>query len=216
LRSQPHPQDRRVLRIPGFLGPTRPPPRSDAGVRHVFLAGRGHRTQTTQLQADAWADREPAKVSRHLPWRVAHLPQALETIGWTAPGRWCQRFRPRPARGTHAHHVVVAMAQEMAAGIGAIAREVPSARATRLGGPRSPLDGRPPRCGAILADVMRRRGTRVPRARQAPDGRQSGGRQPTAIGVITRRADWRLRFHWSRDKAEENHEKRPAALWLTT
>jgi len=43
-----------------------------------------------------------------------------------------------------------------------------------------------PRCGVTLGGVLRRRQTLVPRARPAPDGRKSGGRQPTNIRVITR------------------------------
>jgi hypothetical protein len=44
-----------------------------------------------------------------------------------------------------------------------------------------------PRCGVALDGVKRLQETRVPRARQAPDGRKSGGRQPTDISRINRR-----------------------------
>jgi hypothetical protein len=60
-------------------------------------------------------------------------------------------------------------------------------------------DERQPRFGAILAGVKRRQDTRVPRARQAPDGRTSGGTQPTDISRINRRDDWLRLFRWSGD-----------------
>ena len=41
--------------------------------------------------------------------------------------------------------------------------------------------------GATLDGVTRPTGALVPRVRQAPDGGQSGGSQPTDISVITRR-----------------------------
>jgi hypothetical protein len=44
-----------------------------------------------------------------------------------------------------------------------------------------------PRCGVTLDGVKRLKETLVPRARQAPDGRKSGGTQPTAISRINRR-----------------------------
>src|SRR5206468_3146069 len=45
----------------------------------------------------------------------------------------------------------------------------------------------PPRCGVTRAGVQRRKPTLVPRARQAPDGRQAGGSQPTESSRLTRR-----------------------------
>jgi transposase len=59
---------------------------------------------------------------------LEQLPQAIQTIGWKAPVRLCNRFRHLTARGKHANQVVVAIAREMAAFIWAIAREVPIAR----------------------------------------------------------------------------------------
>ena len=44
-----------------------------------------------------------------------------------------------------------------------------------------------PRCGGTLGGVRRPQGTLVPRMRQAPDGCQEGGSQPTDISVINRR-----------------------------
>jgi hypothetical protein len=44
-----------------------------------------------------------------------------------------------------------------------------------------------PWCGVTLDGVTRPAGILVPRVRQAPDGRKSGGRQPTEISRINRR-----------------------------
>jgi hypothetical protein len=91
---------------------------------------------------------------------------------------------------------VAAIAHDMAAFIWAIAREVPMARYTpcllmvhphALGGILRRTDERQPRFGAILAGVKRLQETPVPRSRQAPDGYQSGGIQPTDPRVVNRR-----------------------------
>ena len=127
----------------------------------------------------AWSYRYPAKVSRHLQWRLEQLPQAVQNIGWTAQVRRCKRFRDLTARGKHANQVVVAIAREMAACIWAIAREVHMTREAPRPLPVNPYlirgtlrrsDERQPRFGAILGGVKRRQETRVPRARPAPDG----------------------------------------------
>jgi hypothetical protein len=97
----------------------------------------------------------------------------------------------------------------MAACIWAIAREVPHVRyiasplpvqPSPAGGTLRPEDEKQPRFGVILARVKRRRYTRGSRPRQAPDGRQSGGTQPTDIRVINRRDDWLLLLRWAGDK----------------
>ena len=76
----------------------------------------------------AWAYRDSAKVSRHLPRRLEQLPKPLQDSSWKAPVRLCQRDRTLGARGTHAKQVVVAMARELIAFMWAIAREVPLTR----------------------------------------------------------------------------------------
>ena len=166
----------------------------------------GHTFARRARIAGAWASRSPAKVSRHLPWRLEPLPQASQHLGWKAQVRWCTRCRPLTARGQHATQVVVAIARDMAALIGAIAREVHMTRYTpglrhaqpqAREGTRSRSDQKQPRFGAIRAGVTRRQDTRGPRSRQAPHGHQSGGTPPTDISVITRRDDWRLLCRWS-------------------
>ena len=57
----------------------------------------------------AWAYRYPAKVSRHLPWRLEQLPKPIQEISWKAQVRLCKRYRKLSARGKHANQVVVAI-----------------------------------------------------------------------------------------------------------
>jgi transposase len=146
----------------------------------------------------AWSDRYAAKVSRHLQWRLEQLPQAVQNIGWKAQVRLCKRCRDLTARGKHANQVV-AIARAMAACIWAIARAGPMTREAPRpltvhpdlrGGTLRRSDERQPRFGAILGGVKRRQETRLPRARQVPDGHKEGGTQPTAIRLINRRDDW--------------------------
>ena len=96
--------------------------------RQGTITKAGNTFARRALIEGAWAYRYPAKVSRHLPWRLEQLPPAIQTIGWKAQVRLCKRFRHLTARGKHANQVVVAIAREMAAFIWAIAREVPIAR----------------------------------------------------------------------------------------
>jgi transposase len=96
--------------------------------RQGTITKAGHTFARRALIEGAWAYRYPAKGSRPPQWRLENLPQAIQTIGWNAQVRLCTRCRHLTARGKHANHVVVASAREMAAFIGAIAREVPIAR----------------------------------------------------------------------------------------
>ncbi len=73
----------------------------------------------------AWACRYPAKVSRHLQWRLEQLPKPLRDIGWKAQVRLCTRDRHLMARGKHPNRVVVAIARELSACMWAIAQQVP-------------------------------------------------------------------------------------------
>jgi transposase len=75
----------------------------------------------------AWAYRYPAKVSRHLQLRLAKLPTAIQAISWKAQVRLCQRYRQLMAKGQHAKQVVVAIARELRAFMGAIAQQVAGA-----------------------------------------------------------------------------------------
>lgn len=96
--------------------------------RQGSITKAGNTFARRALIEGAWAYRYPAKVSRHLQWRLEPLPQAIQNIGWKAQVRLCKRFRHLTARGKHANQVVVAIAREMAAFIWAIAREVQMTR----------------------------------------------------------------------------------------
>jgi hypothetical protein len=157
-------------------------------------AGNTHARRA--LVEGAWSYRDPAHVSRHLQRRLEQHPKAIQDISWKAHVRLCKRFRRLMARGTHANQVVVAIARELVGFRWAMAKQVPVT-------PEVPQTDRPwtnntagllclseaaqPRCGATLDGVKRLKETLVPRARQAPDGRTSGGTQPTNISRITRR-----------------------------
>ena len=86
-------------------------------------------TGTTQarraLMEGAWADRSPAKGSRHLQRRLEKLPPALQAIRWKAQVRLCKRYRQLIATGKNAHQVVVALARELRAFMGPLAKQVP-------------------------------------------------------------------------------------------
>jgi transposase len=98
--------------------------------RQAGLTQAGH-TQARRVRLDgAWASRDAAKVSRHLPWRLEPRPKPLQDRSWTAPVRLGHRSRRLIGRGQHPHHVVVAIARALRALIGAMAREGPLTPAT--------------------------------------------------------------------------------------
>src|SRR5205823_7586681 len=94
---------------------------------------QGSRTQAGNPQArrarvaGAWASRSPAKVSRQGQLRRENHPTMLQDISWHAQGRLGKRYRPRVARGPHAHIVTVAMARERAGCLWAMATQLPVA-----------------------------------------------------------------------------------------
>jgi hypothetical protein len=76
------------------------------------------------------------------------------------------------------------------------------------GFPRA-LEETQPRCGVTLDSVTRPAGILVPRVRQAPDGRKSGGHEPTDISRINRRIYWLRLFHCTTVKSyklKKQHE----------
>jgi transposase len=89
----------------------------------ITKAGNTHARRA--LVEGAWAYRYPAKVSRHLQWRLETRPKPLQEISWKAQVRLCKRYRKLAARGKHANQVVVAIARALMAFAWAIAREVP-------------------------------------------------------------------------------------------
>lgn len=89
----------------------------------ITKAGNTHARRA--LIEGAWAYRYPAKVSRHLQWRLETLPKPIQDISWKAQVRLCKRFRRLLARGKNANQVVVAIARELTGFLGAIAKQVP-------------------------------------------------------------------------------------------
>jgi transposase len=116
----------RPRKLMGYLGLT--PSEYSSGERRrqggITKAGHGHARRA--LVEGAWADRSPAKVSRHLQLRLEKLPAEIQAIAGKAQVRLCRRYRQLAAR-KHANQVVVAIAREMAAFAWAIARLVPLA-----------------------------------------------------------------------------------------
>jgi hypothetical protein len=132
------------------------------------------------------------EASRDRQRRLEPLPNAVQEISWTAPGRLRTRSRTLRARGKHAHPVVVAIARDLIALMGAMANEVPviPSKAPIVLEQRSSAShrkGARPRDGVTRDGVTRPAGIRVPRVRQAPDRPTSGGSQPPEISVINRR-----------------------------
>ncbi len=169
---------------------------SGARRRQGSLTTAGHPHARRAVVEGAWAYRDPAKVSRHVPLRLEQLPNPIQDISWKAHVRLCQRFRRVTARGNHANQVVVAIARELAGWMWAIATEIavtPSASeiacygTNRGEGFHRASAAAPPRCGATLDGVTRPAGTLAPRVRPAPDGCQSGGTPSTDLSRITRR-----------------------------
>ena len=91
---------------------------------HGAITKTGNAHARRALIEGAWASRYPAKVSRHLQRRLEKLPKAMQDISWKAQVRLCIRYRQLSARGTHPHRVVVAIARELRAFMGALAQQV--------------------------------------------------------------------------------------------
>ena len=139
------------------------------------------------LVAGAGASRSPAQGSRPIHLRREKHPKILQDISWKAQGRRCQRSRQLSAHGKHATGVTVAIARALAGCMWARAQQVPVTLSDQDSVRRHDALRR-------MADVHRTRRspggvepsaalrgeerTREPRARQAPDGGQDGGRQP--------------------------------------
>jgi transposase len=191
LGRTPSASARGARRQPGRLTQTGPPPARRA------------------LGAGAWASRSPATVRRPLPRCLAKLPTALQAIRGQAQGRLGTRDRPLLAQGKPAQQVVGAMARAWRACLGAMAQHrtgTPHASNRRLvcrpSAPRCarPSAAPPPRCGVTRGGVLRPTGPLVPRLRQAPDGGQEGGSQPTASSGIHRRDAWLRLFRETKGK----------------
>jgi transposase len=92
--------------------------------RQGGITKTGNRHARRVLGEGAWAYRDPANVSRHLPRRLEQGSKPSQDSSWKAQRRRCTRDRQLSARGKHANQVVVAIARELSACMWAMAQEV--------------------------------------------------------------------------------------------
>jgi transposase len=92
--------------------------------RQGAITTAGQTPARRALVEGAWAYRDPAQVSRPLPLRLEHQPQAVQDISGKAHVRLGKRSRRFIARGKHANQVVVAIARELVGFMGAMAKAV--------------------------------------------------------------------------------------------
>jgi hypothetical protein len=150
--------------------------------RQGGLTKTGNTHARRALVEGAWADRDPAKVSRHLHRRLEKLPKPIQDVSWKTQVRRCTRYRQLSARGKTPNQVVVALARELSAFMWAIAMQVtattsrqrlycpcierpkavPGKVLTSLGREAAPVWCHPRRRSEVTL--------LVPRPRQAPDG----------------------------------------------
>jgi transposase len=93
--------------------------------RQGSMTKAGHTHARRALVEGAWAYRDPAQGSRHLPLRLETHPKVIQDISWKAQVRLCKRSRRLMARGKHANQVVVAIARALVGFLWAIAKQVP-------------------------------------------------------------------------------------------
>jgi transposase len=91
--------------------------------RQGGITKTGNSQARRALVAGAWAYRYPAKVRRHRQLRLEKVPKPIQDSSGKAQVRLCKRSRPVSARGKNAHQVVVAIARELSACMGAMAQE---------------------------------------------------------------------------------------------
>jgi transposase len=95
------------------------PWRSQGGITKT---GKHHARRI--LVEGAWADRDPAKGSRHRQRRLEQRCKPIQDLRWKAQVRRCKRYRPLKARGKRANQLVVAIARAWVAFMWAIAWEM--------------------------------------------------------------------------------------------
>ncbi len=96
--------------------------------RQGSITTAGHMHARRALVESTWTYRYPAKVSRHLPLRLAQLLKPSQDLSGKEPGRLCTRDRRLRARGKHAQQGVVAIARALVGLLWAIAHQVPLTR----------------------------------------------------------------------------------------
>ena len=97
---------------------------SGSTVRRGPITKTGNSLARTSLVEAAWTYRFPARVSRIILVRSAHLPEPIRAVAWKAQVRLCRRYRHLMATGKAAPKVVTAIARELVGFIWAIARMV--------------------------------------------------------------------------------------------
>jgi transposase len=95
--------------------------------RQGGITKTGHTPARRALVDGAWASRSPATGSRHLPLRLEKRPKPIQDVRWQAQVRLGKRSRQLSARGKTPNQVVVAIARERSAFLGAIAKQAPVA-----------------------------------------------------------------------------------------
>ncbi|MGH8069998.1 MAG: transposase [Candidatus Entotheonellia bacterium] len=166
--------------------------------RHGRLTTAGKAFARRARIAGAWASRSPGQGQPPSPLALGAAPTGHPAPRVDSPGATMHAVPSPHGTGEPGQPGGGALARDLAAFRGAIAREGPMTRSTprpltvhpdRIGGTRRRADERQPRVGARLGGVQRRPDTRGPRARPAPDGPTSGGTHPTATRRSTRRDD---------------------------
>jgi Transposase IS116/IS110/IS902 family len=165
---------------------------SGARRRQDSMTQTGNTQARRALVEGAWASRDPANVSRHLHLRLEKRPKAAQEISGKAPGRLGTRDRKRSARGDTRPSSRGGQRPRTACLYGGHGPSGSRATLKCSNRPcaaqqRLPSEGTRPRSGVTRDGVTRPAGTRAPRWRPAPDGRPSGGTQPTAFRRSTRR-----------------------------
>jgi transposase len=115
---------RQLMHYPG-----RTPSDYSSGARRQqgSITTTGNTPARRALVDGAWTYRAPAKVSRPLPLRLAKLPTTIPASSWKAQVRLGTRYRQLMAKGKNANQVVVAIAREFRAFMGARAKQVAGA-----------------------------------------------------------------------------------------
>jgi len=93
-------------------------------IRRGPITKSGNTLARTCLVEAAWTYRFPARVSRIIQGRSAHLPEPIRATAWKAQVRLTRRYRRLMAAGKVAPKVVTAIARELIGFIWAIARMV--------------------------------------------------------------------------------------------
>jgi len=108
----------------GFLGLVPSEHSSGRTVRRGPITKTGNSLARTSLIEAAWTYRFPARVSRIIHKRSAHLPEPIRAVAWKAQVRLSRRYRHLIAAGKAAPKVITAIARELVGFIWAIARMV--------------------------------------------------------------------------------------------